>query len=478
MGRLMMTGLGILLLMGGQAWAQDSLGLAAYLSQVKEKGPEYRSAQKALEGYSKQSRQQDLTFSPTLDVSYGHMDDQQEQLIPFNGDRTQADELKASLSNQLPWGPKLSVGYSFRHITVSNSPFILSPYYSVAPTASISLPLFKDFLGAQTRAGADKVRFQFESAAQGAGFQAGGALFNAKVAYWNLALLRAEKGIRQDTLERSQKIWEWTKRRVARNLADPPDALQAEASVRVAELDLQMAEERERTARLDFNRLRGLEQDGVPEGLEGLEASLSSVRVEIPAQVPDRQDLLSSERTAAGQKAAYDEAHQNIFPDITLMASWTGGSLDGGTSLTPGDLGIANSEAFQNKNPVYQVGAKFSLPLDVFTASRVSEGYQANSESARLAYEDKRIEVAQQWKDLRDRLKDADKRLEMASQIETIQRKKADEERRRLELGRTTQFQLLSFENDYALARLRRLSLVLEKLSLLAQAQWWLASEK
>jgi len=477
MSRSSVVGSVMFLMVSGMAGAQ-TLDLSTYLSQVKEKGPEYRSARKALEGYSKQSRQQDLAFSPTLDVSYGHMDDQQEQLIPFNGDRTQADELKASLSNQLPWGPKLSVGYSFRHITVSNAaPFILSPYYSVAPTASLSLPLFKDFLGAQTRAGADKVRTQFESAAQGAGFQSGGALFNAKVAYWNLALLRAEKGIRQDTLERSQKIQEWTKRRVARNLADPPDALQAEASVRVAELDLQMAAERERTARLDFNRLRGVEQEGVLEELEGLEASLSSVKVEIPAQVPDRQDLLSSERTAASQKAAYDEAHQNIFPDITLMASWTGGSLDGG-GATPGDLGIANGEAFQNKNPIYQVGAKFSLPLDVFTASRVSEGYQANSESAQLAYENKRIEVSQQWKDLKDRLGDADKRLEMAAQIETIQKKKADEERRRLELGRTTQFQLLSFENDYALARLRRLSLVLEKLSLLAQAQWWLASEK
>jgi hypothetical protein len=64
----------------------------------------------------------------------------------------------------------------------------------------------------------------------------------------------------------------------------------------------------------------------------------------------------------------------------------------------------------------------------------------------------------------------------MAAQIESIQKRKADEEKRRLELGRTTQFQLLSFENDYALARLQRLSLVLEKLSLLAQAQRWLAA--
>src|SRR6185295_12790720 len=105
------------------------------------------------------------------------------------------------------------------------------------------------------------------AAEKGAAFQKEQALFNAKMAYWKLALVRSELGIRQDTLDRSQKIWEWTKRRVARNLADPPDALQAEAAVRVAELDLQMAKERERTARFQFNRFRAVEKEDVPEQL-------------------------------------------------------------------------------------------------------------------------------------------------------------------------------------------------------------------
>src|SRR6185295_14729228 len=121
------------------------------------------------------------------------------------------------------------------------------------------------------------------AAEKGAAFQKEQALFNAKMAYWKLALVRAESGIRQDTLNRSQKIWEWTKRRVARNLADPPDALQAEASVRVAELDSQMTREKERTAALQFNRFRNLDKDEVPEDLEGLENSLSSLKVDIPS---------------------------------------------------------------------------------------------------------------------------------------------------------------------------------------------------
>lgn len=450
----------------------DNLSLGNYLDQVTSKGPDFRAAQASAEGLDKQSRQQDLLYAPTLSASYGHLDDQQQQIIPFNGTRTQADAVSLTLSKKFTFGPSLSVGYAFNNISLTGSPFITSPYYTVAPTASLSLPLFKDFGGSQTSAGVHKVQYQLESAAKGAAFQREQALFDAKVAYWNLALIRSENGIRKDTLERSQKIWDWTKRRVARNLADPPDALQAEASVRVAELDLQMVQEKERTARLKFNRFRGIETDEVPEQVESLEDSLTSLKVEVPSDLPPRLDLKAVEFSAKQQEAAYDEARQNIFPDVTAYASWTGNGLDKNNNIGP-----ANDDAFRGLYPTYKLGAQLTLPLDVFTASRVSEGYKLNSEGAALALKNKRIQVSQEWRDLIDRMRDLDKRLAMAAQIETLQKSKADQERARLELGRTTQFQLLSFENDYAQARMGRLGLVLEKLSVLAMAQWWLADE-
>jgi outer membrane protein TolC len=343
-------------------------------------------------------------------------------------------------------------------------------YFQVAPVVSVSMPLVKDFLGSQTNAGVKKVQHQLESASKGAVFQREQTLFNAKVAYWKLSLTRETLEIRKDTLERSQKIWEWTKRRVARNLADPPDALQAEAAVRVAELDLQTAEENERSARLDFNRYRDSSDDQVLEGLELLEDSLKDLQVTIPGEPKNRMDLLAMESTAEQQKAIYDEAYQNILPDITLLGSYQGNGL--GSQWSP-----ANEMAFGTDHPTWSVGAQFNLPLDFWTAQRTADGYELNYKSALLSLKDKRSQVNEEWFNLRNHLTDVDKRLGMAAQIEEIQKDKADQERKRLELGRTTQFQLLSFENDYSLARLNRLSLVLEKLSYLAQAQWWLTTE-
>jgi outer membrane protein TolC len=254
-------------------------------------------------------------------------------------------------------------------------------------------------------------------------------------------------------------------------LADPPDALQAEASVRLAELDLEQAVENERSARLQFNRYRGIKEGSVPEQLESLQYSLSNLKVNIPESLPARQDLLAAQKAADSQKAAYDQAAQNIYPDITANASWMGNGLDP-------NFPYANGEAWGTDHPNWNVGAEFNLPLDVFTASKVAEGYERNYESALLNYKDKQLEVGQDWQDWRNRMADVDKRLAMTAEIEDIQKNKADQEKHRLEFGRTTEFQLLSFENDYNAARQNHLSVIAEKLTLLAEAQWWLSSER
>jgi outer membrane protein TolC len=464
------------------AFAQTKLSLSNYLDQVKTQGPDYQSAKTSEEGFEKQSHQQDLTYSPQLIASYNHLDDQSQQSNFLSTTHTLEDSAGVSLTDKLPFGPSVAIGYVFNDINLTYSPQLLSlagsntsaflsSYYQISPVVSLSVPLFKDFGGSQTAAGVKMVQYQLEAASQNSAFQSGQALYNAKVAYWNLTLARESVTIRQDTLDRSQKIWEWTKRRVARNLADPPDALQAEASVRVAQLDLQTALENEKSARLSFNRFRNRPDEQVSENLETLEDSLVSLKVDFPESLPERLDLKAAEFTTQQQKATYDEAYQNIYPDITALASWRGNGLNP-------DFSYANEVAFGPDHPTWTLGAQFTLSLDVFTAQRTADGYLKNYESALLALKDKQVDVEQQWKDLRNHLVDVDKRLDMAAQIEQIQKNKADQEKTRLELGRTTQFQLLSFENDYSLARLNRLSLVLEKLSYLAQAQWWLADEK
>ncbi|HTA75835.1 MAG TPA: TolC family protein [bacterium] len=481
MKKILALGLGLWL--AGNTASAGTLSLQEYLKEVESQGPDYQSAQAAVVGLEKQSHQQDLTYSPVLVASYNHVNDTE---LPngFNYPNMQTDTAGVSVTDKLPFGPTVSLGYAFTNYNatvnsqlnqiVINGVSLASVFptseYQIAPVVSLSVPLFKDFGGAQTSAGVHKVQYQLESAQKSSAFQREQLLYNAKLAYWSVSLARAQVKIRKTTLERSQKIWEWTKKRVKRNLAESPDALQAEASVRLAELDLQVATEAARSARLQFNRYRNLKDGSIAEDLDELEDSLANTHVHIPKTLPDRLDLKAVEDTARQQKAAYDEAYQNVYPDITVNGSWRGNGLDP-------NYATANSTAWSGNYPTWSVGAQFTLPLDVFTSSTVADGYKKNYESSVMSFQDKQLEVNQEWTDLENRLQDVDRRLAMATEIESIQQKKADQEKKRLEYGRTTEFQLLSFENDYNAAQLNKLAIISEKLSVLAQAEWWLSTD-
>lgn len=489
MKKVFFVGLG-LWFAAGSAFAQQSLTLEKYLKQVSQGGPEYQAAQAGEEGLQDQSHQMDLIYSPFLVASYSHLDDQEQQPSFLSPDQTLVDSAGASIVEKLPFGPSFSVGYAFNNINLYYSPELFSfagtliqkldlsgsdlssafptSYYQISPVVSLSVPLLKDFGGSQTASSVKKVQYQLESGAKMTAYQKEGILYGAKVTYWGLALAREMVEIRQDTLDRNQKIWEWTKRRVANDLADPPEALQAQASVREADLELQTAQDNERSARLAFNRFRGVDRDLVPEKLDSLEVDLTKIQASLPEKEPARLDLQAVDADTLGKKAAYDEVQQDIYPDVTAFASWRGSGLDPNFST-------ANENAFGTDHPTWLLGASLNLPLDLFTASRVARGYKREYEAAQLNLKGKQLEVSQDWMDILSRLDEVDKRLDMAVEIESLRKENAVEEKTRLAQGRTTQFQLLMLENAYSLSRLRRLSLLAEKLELLAKAQWYMA---
>jgi outer membrane protein TolC len=124
------------------------------------------------------------------------------------------------------------------------------------------------------------------------------------------------------------------------------------------------------------------------------------------------------------------------------------------------------------------VGASVVIPLDVFTASKAADGYKLTYNASKDAYRDKALETDQAWAQLKDRLDDVNKRLEMATRIEDIQKRKLAKEREQLNVGRSTQFQLQSFETDYQMSRLQRLGVQAEKLFLWAEAEWLLSADR
>ncbi|GEM_PF-919899 len=460
------------------ARAADSLALDAYLGQVRGKGYEFRAAAYTVSGLGKQKAETDLMYTPKFQAHAVRVDDRSQHLFQqLYGDKTTADDYGFGLVKKWEYGPTTSVNYGWTRTEVDGASFPPGipgagiPGYVVGPSASISIPLWSDFMGKQTRAKMENARSTLEAAQFAAAYQREGVLFQARNAYWNLKLAREAVTIREDTLRRAVLLVAWADKRVARRLADDSEGLQAKAMRRVRELELQQAQEQERSACIAFNRLRGLDSDEVPETLGDLEGEVEGLAFQWPGESPRRWDLRAAEAKIRSERAAWKDAKANAWPDLKVFAAVSANGLDG--SFSP-----ANQQSTNGRFVSMGVGVSVEVPLDIFTAKKVAEGYERNYQAAQLNYADKLLETRQGWEDLKTRLVDVNRRLDMAREIEAIQKQKAEKERERLSLGRTTQFQLQSFEADYAMSRLQRLSVIAEKLSIWAEGEWMLSADR
>ena len=89
--------------------------------------------------------------------------------------------------------------------------------------------------------------------------------------------------------------------------------------------------------------------------------------------------------------------------------------------------------------------------------------------SAALDYNEKMTDAANDWTDLQYRFTDAKQRLALVKDVELLQELKWKAETSRHQKGRSTMLQVLNSEQDYANARLMRVRIKGEILTLSAQ---------
>jgi outer membrane protein TolC len=443
-------------------------------------GPAYNSAQNTMQGFAKQKVQHDMVYSPQLVAHAVRVDDRSEQasvlLTDMYGQRTLGDDYEVALVKKWKYGLTTSVGYGWGRTKVDDAAYMYDgfdpyKYYQVHPTAAVTMALWRDFIGNQTSAQVDHTRYLMENAEYGAANQRESVLYRARAAYWSLQLARQEVDIRMDTYQRSVSIVAWSERRVRLNLVDDSEALQAKAGMEVRSIELEHAVENERAARVDFNRFRGVQGNEVPEQLNELGTEITKYAFKWPSRTPRSWELRAAQAKINSDEAAWKDAKGNAKPDLNVFASYTANGVD--TTFDPAD-----TESFKDRRPTTKVGASVVIPLDVFTASKAADGYKLTYNASKDAYRDKALETDQAWAQLKDRLDDVNKRLEMATRIEDIQKRKLAKEREQLNVGRSTQFQLQSFETDYQMSRLQRLGVQAEKLFLWAEAEWLLSADR
>lgn len=451
------------------AWAQDSgatkLSLDDYLKQVGAKNGIYKGAEISEEAAELRKEEWTLLTSPSLFGSAQRFKDEREVSSPtLQGSETTVDTYSLGVSQQTRFGLSAKLSYNYNDTTVigANPAFLAEPhFFTTGPYLELTQAFGKNGFGGEIRATQKLQEAQALSAKYLASFRQTSIGAEAESLYWRLALAREALAAAKENLERAERIRSWSAGRAKLDLADKADLLQAEAALLSRRLEVQSATDEEKAASRAFNTIRGMESDFVSENLNGFDENTLK-NLEAPDKKGVRADVKAAEQQQIAAQANAELARQRNKP---ILDAYVNVGLNGRDPRSNESM----SESFTGKHPHSTVGIRFNMPLDLGQLSDNRRAYESESRAAQMVYQQKLFEEQRLWNDLNKKFTEARERLELARQIESAQRKKLDHERNRHQRGRTTTYQVILFEQDFASSQLARIRAQADVLNIFAQ---------
>lgn len=442
--------------------ANKELSLNNYLEQVRVYNCRLKSSELTARGAHQRIGEGKLLTRPRLFAEGQYVTNSYNSAwSPIAGTSDQLQSYQVGLSQMTPYGVQGKLYYNYQKQNLHGvSPLLDQPNTAISssPMLEVTVPLGRNWAGRETRASMKLLDSQARLTHFSEKFKITQLLAEAESTYWRLAITRAIVDIQRDSLQRAIKIDEWTLHRVNLHLAENADTLQAVAAVEAKKLDLEVALNDEIVAARAFNTLRGSCQNCVPEHLCSYQGA---VQILLPERVGPRDDVKAAK---AEEQIAIANAQLGIEknkPNIDLFANY---SLNG-----TGPDSTAISDSFTTSYPSTAVGLRLSVPLDIGCLAQIRSGYRKEVKGAKALLQQKIYEDHRGYEDLTIKLNNAHKRLDLASRLECIQAKKLQAEKERLKFGKTTTYQVLMFEQDYANAQIARLVIQNEMYSLIAQ---------
>ena len=441
------------------ALAQDEITIDEFLKEVRTKNQGVAGAISSSEGGQARSKEGEMLTSPIFFTEAEFSSDGKIPEIAITTyDRIERHRYSLGVKKAFSFGLEAKIYYLLGHVNYVNmtAPFPMTPpnFFDARPTFEFSQQLWGGGMGRITRANQEIAEASALGNSFKARYEARMLLNAAEESFWNLSLMRERTEVARTSLEQSRKIHKWNAERVRRNLADEVDELQAKAAMEVAELEYQTAVDMERQACRIFNKFRNVASDEVTLELPELETESLLTRRVAEAK-PERDDVKAAEQAQKAAVASGVLANEKLRPTLELYGMYgaNGRNFDLGTSLI---------NPYQAGRPSFAVGLRFNVPLDASVTSASMAGILKEQMGAELTFRQKQADLMQDFQDLSRTLKELRNRLKLSRSIAEAQKTKLERERTRLTSGRTTTFQVLIFEQDYARSRAAEISAKLE----------------
>jgi outer membrane protein TolC len=429
----------------------QTLLLGDFLEQVKSANKGLQASQLAFQAAEEKTADNEMVYKPTVFATVQTATDKKE-LVPISqrGSQSSQTSYQMGISKLTEWGTAAKLYYTTSNTAISDTDprFVPEPkWIDAGTTLEVSHPLWKNKGGKDIATATQLHSEQSNVVRHSESLKRKMTLIEAEASYWRLVIARESLRSAGENLTRSKRLVDWNAKRVRLELADSADLIQARALADVRQMEYTLAENEERAASHSFNTARGVNLSVVKESLVKLTPELLA-SVTAPADKTARDDIRIAESAAKMASLNADLAGSKYDPTVDIFASATLNGRDETTRTK------AMSESFSSKYPTLVFGVRMSAPLGGENTSRLRGGWAKDASAASLQLEHKRFEVEREWNDLTRKLQEANERLRLVERIESSQLEKLNAERNRHAKGRSTMFQVLLYESDYAQSQL------------------------
>ncbi|MBI4573392.1 MAG: TolC family protein [candidate division NC10 bacterium] len=408
----------------------------------------------AVEGFNPRLRAQDLTnekavFDPGAFLEFTRSDNRAPSSSIFSPGQTLSDlwDFNAGIRQKLPTGGTYE--FRFNNERFNTSSTSTSDGYTSKLSLSLTQPLLKNFGFAATETNIRIATNNQSISREQLRLRVSDIVTQVQNAYFDLIFAIENLEVQRRSLRLAQELVALNKARVRAGVAAPVEVTQAEAQEAARVQDVILAEKAVRDAEdtlkvvLNLPAGGGWGQEIRPTDTPGFEVTPINLDAAIQKAMENRYEYKSAKLDIDNKELSVRLTRNQLLPDLSLTSSVTMNGFGGAYGSDLSELGSGHFIS-------YSVGVVLTVPLGNRAAQASYIKSKLTADQARTSLKQLELQIMQQVREAVRRVEADAKRIEANRAARALAEEQLRVERRRLEAGVTTTFNVLSFQRDLA----------------------------
>ena len=390
------------------------------------------------------------------------------------------DNWDLSLSQKLVTGANYQFDFTNNRNKTNSATAGLNPSYSSEFQLSLTQPLLKNFGIDLNKRNIHIAKNEVDISDHEFKTKVIETVSEVENIYWDFVFTLGDLEVKQKSLERAKDLQRRVKAQVLVGIMAPIETLQAESEVASREEFLLSAQDSIDDNQDKLKNILNIDFSS-PEGLSPIypsnQANVLIVDFDfneiVKMALSNRPDYLAKKKDLENKNILVKYQENQIYPSVDLVGSLGINGLSGeattitsgtfqGTSAYGGSYGNSLTDALSTNYYDWEFGVKFSYPLGNRSAKSKLSASRLEKAQLILGIKDLEKKIILEVRESARQLKTDSKRIKAATVAKKLAEEKLKAEETKFEVGLSTSFNVLKFQEDLAEAQSNEIKTIID----------------